>query len=232
MNCVIIDADRKSLKTVEGILNDSGLFSYIITCSKPGEALKAVANNFIDVIFIDIDMPGMDGIGFLKGLTYSAPHLIVMGQKKEAAADAFEFAATDFILKPVSHERLMRAIGRMVKRDDMQPGMKNMNGSDLFVRMDGTLLRTRIRNISHIESRGDYIQIHEDGKKISVRSTLKGILRHLPLKDFVQVHKSYVVRLDRIEAIEDGKILIDGTRIPISSTYREELMKRIKIIPK
>jgi DNA-binding LytR/AlgR family response regulator len=231
MKSVIIDPDKASRKKIETILRESEQFDPIVLCSTPAQAIKAVLNNHIDVIFIDMQMPGMDGMGFLNELSYSRPHIIALADKKEAAADAFEFEASDFILKPIDSTRLMKAIARILRRDSRFPSLKNRNGSDLFLRVDGNIVRVRLKDVSYLEAMGDYVSIMVGDKKRTVYSTLKGVLDYLPSSDFMRVHKSYVVRLDKIESIHDSVITVGRTKIPVSITYHQALMDRLKIVP-
>jgi DNA-binding LytR/AlgR family response regulator len=231
MKCIIADPDKKTRQAVEKILKDSGKFTILASVSKAEEAIETVMKNPVDVIFIDMLMPGMDHMGFLSQLSYSRPHIIVMADKKEAAVDAFEFEATDFLLKPVNKVRLLKAIARIIKRDSKHPTLKNDNGTDLFLRLDGMMIRARMKDISYIEGMSDYVHVYVGDKKYTIFSTLKAILDHLPGKDFMRVQKSYIVRLDKIESIVDDIITIKNKEVPIGSTYKTELLNRLKIYP-
>lgn len=225
MTCIIVDDDERSrvfLQTLcEGLENleiielfDSGL-----------KAINWLKSNEVDVIFLDIEMPEISGIDLVKSVE-NLPQIIFTTSHAKYAVEAFEYQVTDFLPKPVALPRLLKAIDRAQQLLD---NVKPQEDDELFVRVDGRYVRIDLNKILFIESLGDYITFNsEDGKKYIVHSTVKNIAQKITHKDFIKVHRSFVINLAKVVDIEDTNLVIGEKVIPISRAHRLILMNRIK----
>lgn len=197
--------------------------------SSAEEAVKAIEENKIQLIFLDIEMPTMSGLDFLKTVKTTAQIVVVSG-KKEYAADAFDYNVTDYLVKPVDYERFLKAA---FKANEISVNLQvGPNGKgDFFIKKDSRLLRLNPADILWIEALADYVTIHVGlTERHTILATMKSMEDKLPKSDFVRIHRSYIIRLDKIKEIEENSVSIDGKHLPISRSYKENLFKRLNLI--
>jgi two-component system LytT family response regulator len=235
INCIAIDNDPATLKVIREycsriqFLNLTGVFS------NPFEASHDINNNQPELIFIDVMTPQITGPEFIKTL-YNPPLVIFMSTSPEQAIEGFECDAVDYLLKPVSFERFSRAVNKAFMLMKMknpaelsQPESLSLPGSFLLVKVEYTTIRVDLNEILFIEGLKDYVKIHAEGRLILTKTTMKNIMDKLPADLFFRVHKSYIISLDKIDMIENSRIVIGNQRIPIGESYRPvffELLNR------
>jgi len=229
MKCLIIDPDKKSRLALKKLLEATAQIKELYLCSTPQQALDIAMDNEIDILFADFQKPGSNGIDFIADLPYARPHLVVTSDKKEVAKDAFDHEAVDFLLKPFTNARLMKSIARVMKHNEKR--LSNASSFDsLFLKLDGNLEKVSAKDIYLIQANADYMKIYTTKKEYTIYSTFKQVLANLSQKDFMRIHRSYVVRLDRISAIEDSMVKVEKISIPVSNSYRQALLNRLKIL--
>jgi two-component system LytT family response regulator len=227
MNCIIVDDDELTLMEVESFVKRTPGLSLMQTFTNPVEAFNYIMTNKPDLIFLDIMMPQMSGLDLLKILQKDAPQIIFMTLKQDYASDAFDFEVTDFLAKPITQERFNRAVEKA--KHIYESSKKVQVGDDyIFLKVKNNFVKIKLDDITYMESSQDYINVHtiSQGNQTTL-STLKAMQDKLPPNDFIRVHNSFIVRLDKITRIEDNSILIGEAIIPLSRMYKEELLGRL-----
>jgi DNA-binding LytR/AlgR family response regulator len=193
------------------------------------EAIAFLNANEVQLLFLDVEMPGITGLELLKTLK-NLPEVILVTSKKEYALDAFEFAVTDYLLKPPTYPRFLKAVEKV--REKLKPGRNQVEfrGNFIFVKADSALVKLDIREILWVEALADYVAIVTPKKKYVAHSTMKAIEAKLPSDQFLRIHRSYIVRIDKIDAIEENTVLIQGKMIPVGGTFRENLMNSLDFL--
>ena len=227
MNCLIVDDDEIARAVVKLCVERTEFLNLIAECSKAMDAVEIMKRHKIDLIFLDVEMPGMTGIDFIKTFP-EIPQIILVTRKKEYAAEAFDYNVTDYIVKPVDHTRFLKAALKAKTINENISASPHGNG-DIFIKKDSGIIKLNIREISWIQALADYVTIYTNGERHTILSTMKSIEVKLPVKEFARVHRSYIVRLDKIKAIKQNKLTISDQIIPISRFYRDNLFSKLKL---
>lgn len=223
LSSAIVDDDLISQAILERLIGDSGLFEPAIKFSSAADAIPWLMMNPVDLLFLDIEMPGMSGIEMLKSLLFK-PNVIIVSSSPDYAIPAFDLAVVDYLIKPIrDYSRFLTAINKaLINR--RRPIENNQSEDNIFVKIDSLLLKLELDTILYIEAFGDYIKIH------TVYSTLKKLEDKLDKGRFVRVHRSYVVNISKITNIDPNNLEINKRIIPISGTYKDELLSKIKVL--
>jgi DNA-binding LytR/AlgR family response regulator len=225
MNCIIVDDDDASRNLLMQIAKQVDYLTIIQACSNPLEAINTLSKEDVDVLFLDIEMPEMSGMEMLKALD-SRPHVILTTSHKEYALDAYELNVIDYLIKPVTLPRLLKALAK-VKGLTNSKDYTSAGRDYFFVKKDSVLTKLPIKDILWIEALGDYVTIHMKDRNFILHATLKAIEGKLPSNKFVRVHRSYIVQIDNIKTVEDTTIFINEMSIPIGAIYKENFIKRL-----
>lgn len=194
------------------------------------EARTYLKENAIDMLFLDVEMPGMTGLELLKVLP-EKPLTIMVTAKKEYAVEAFELNVVDFLVKPFSLSRVMLAVEKAIELLQMKNTRLNQVEKDhIFIRDNKAIRKILLSDILWIESKGDYVKIITPNSSYIIHSTLKNMEENLPAKNFVRIHRGFLISLDKLEYIEDGAAYIQGTSLPVSETYKNDVLKNLKLI--
>jgi DNA-binding LytR/AlgR family response regulator len=229
MNCVIVDDDELSRSVLEDLINDTDGFSLVASCETGVEAFKIVQEEPVDLLFLDIEMPKMDGMELMKNIK-PLPQVIIITSHPEYAAESYEYDVTDFIQKPLTHGRYLKAINKAEQRFKVEKANISSEGDSIFIKADSRLVRINLKDILYIEALGNYMKIYTGEGRFTILSTMKEIAEKLSGNDFVRVHRSYIVRLDRIDSIEDQYIKIGAKHISIGKAYKEELTSSLNLL--
>jgi DNA-binding LytR/AlgR family response regulator len=200
------------------------------SCSNAIEAAEILHKEKIDLVFLDIMMPEMTGMQFLQSLS-NRPQIIFVTSESQFAAEAFEHAVTDFLVKPVSEERFLKAVMRassLMHNNTTSP--TTSNDHYLFVKVNSSLVKINIDEILYIEAMADYVTIHTAEHRYTVHSTMKTIQESLPANNFFRVHNSFIVNIDKISVIEDNMVVINKKLLPVSRSRVKPLMQRLNLI--
>lgn len=203
----------------------------VAECTSAMEAYNYLNSTTIDLLLLDIEMPGMTGLELTKNLGNKKPLIIFTTAKTDYAVAAFELNVVDYLVKPISPARFLQAIERAFEAvaSDKQE-VKIENKDFIFIKDNGVLKKINVEDILFLEAMGDYVKVHTPQKFHVVHSTLKAIEERLPDNKFVRVHRSYIVALNKIDYIQDGIININKTTIPIADTYRSVLNKKLNLL--
>jgi DNA-binding LytR/AlgR family response regulator len=229
MNCLIVDDNKMARTVLKEKVNDIDFLNLAGECENVIQATSVMDKENIDLILLDVQMPKISGIDFLKSMT-KRPLVILITSRPEFALDAFEFNVVDYILKPVKEDRFMKAILRAKEVFDSNSRSIKSDKEYFFFREKGVVFKIRISDILYIQAMGDYINIQLPDKKHTIHNTLTAIERELPEDKFIRVHRSYIVSIDKIDTVEDGTAYIYQTNIPVSDSHRSSLMTRLNLL--
>ncbi|MES2836462.1 MAG: LytTR family DNA-binding domain-containing protein [Bacteroidota bacterium] len=229
MNCIVIDDEELSRKSIEHCIKQSDFLNLKMSFDSPIKALSYLQTNKIDLIFLDIEMPEMTGIEFIKTLKINVPQIILATSHPEFALEAFEYTVTDYLIKPLTFSRFFKSVSKAKEIFDNQQSF-SAESDDFFIKKGTSIIRINKSEILWVEASGDYAILNTRKEKFMVHSTMKSIEDKLPMKDYLRVHRSYIVRIDKIDCIEDDAISYDKKLIPIGKTYKEEVYKRLNLL--
>lgn len=228
INCIAIDDEDLALELLVDNITNVPYLHLVGTATNALEASKLMSENEVDLLFLDIQMPGMSGLQFLKSLT-TQPMVILHTAYEEYAMEGYNYKVIDYLLKPVSFERFLKACNRA---NDFHLLKRNASGTYqnyFFVNSEYALVKIKYAEILYVEGLKDYIKIYIENVRhpIITRMTMKSIEEKLLPFNFMRVHKSFIVSLDRIHSIRNLKVTINDVQIPVSEQNIENLMERI-----
>lgn len=230
MNCIIVEDSEVARLDFENKVRQVPFLKLVHSCGLAVEAANFIMHTQVNLIILDVMMPQMTGLQFMQTLAATRPQIILVSTDKKFAVEAFDYDVTDFLVKPVSMERFLKAISKAKKIFEEGSGLASHTDESIFIKVNSLLVRVELKDIIFVESLGDYITMYTSKNKYTIHSTMKGIEISLPDKHFFRVHNSYLVRLDRIVSIEDNCIMIGDKLIPISRSKMKDLMHRLKLL--
>lgn len=231
MKCIIVDDNKIARTTMRHLAGQVKDITIAGDYADAGDAYHFLKNNPVDIVLLDIEMPGMNGIELTKNLDKPAPLIIFTTAKKDYAVDAFELNVADYIVKPVTPARFLQAIDKareMLASRKVQVRMEE--DEFIFIRDTNIIHRIKIDDILFAEAMGDYVKIHTAIKFYAIHTTLKSVEDRLPASKFIRVHRSFIAGLYKIDGIQDGALVISGKSVPVADAYRAGLNKRMNIL--
>ncbi|MEN2488764.1 response regulator transcription factor [Flavobacterium sp. B11] len=230
IKCLIIDDEPLAINVIKNYIEQIEDLELVNTFSNSIEGLNFLKNNTIDVIFLDINMPVLDGINFIKSLE-NPPLLIITSAYDQFAIETYELDVLDYLVKPIEFPRLMKAVNKINKRlnnTSKVPQENNKENPFIFVKIDKKKMKKIFLNeILVIESLKDYLKISTTSGKFIIHSTLSDFTGLLPERDFIRIHRSYTIAIDKIDAVEGNSIEIEGLRYVIGRSYIDEVKQKI-----
>ncbi|UII30116.1 LytTR family DNA-binding domain-containing protein [Fulvivirga ulvae] len=222
ISAVVVDDDAIFQTIVNGFIGKTDSVELKQAFSNPIDAINYLMENKVDLIFLDVEMPQMSGLEFISSLDYN-PQIILITSNEAYAVEAFEHQVADYLLKPLdNYSRFLRAVNKV------REAVKELSEEDhFFIKEDNKLVKIHFADINYIEAYGDYVKIYTDDKCHITLSTLKSISKKLSGADFIQTHRSYLVRLDKIDSIEGNTLNINKYNVPFSKSMREEILEKI-----
>lgn len=228
LRCVAVDDEAAGLQVLETYINQTPDLELQSMFSDPVEALAAINQSTPDVAFLDIDMPGLDGLALSRLMNDHHCAIVFCTAYPQYAPDSYELGAVDYLLKPFSYERFLKAVERIRSRARMTDKQENQEQREtLFIKSGSKIHQVSIADIHYLKKDGHYMLIHTKQGQLVSRMSMDEILAVLPMESFQRVHKSWVVSIDKISLIERHHLVILGEEIPIGSTYRNALLERI-----
>ncbi|MCG9793126.1 LytR/AlgR family response regulator transcription factor [Flavobacterium algicola] len=229
IQCLIIDDEPLAINVIKNYLEQIEDFELVSTFGNAIEGLNFLKTNTVDVIFVDINMPVLDGINFIKSLE-TPPLIIITSAYKEFALETYELDVLDYLVKPIEFPRFMKALNKINRRLENNK-VAYVNTAErlyLFVKIDKKKMKKIfLDEILIIESLKDYLKISTTTGKFIIHSTLHDFTNLLPTRDFIRIHRSYTVAIDKIDAVEGNSIEIEGLRYVIGRSYIDEVKQRI-----
>lgn len=238
MNCLIIDDDKLSRKLLEKFVEKTDLIDQYFSFPGAIEAINFIHKDEedIDLIFLDIEMPDMNGVEFMQSIGDHPVQIIVVSSKEKYALDAIEYDVTDYLLKPVTYVRFLKATEKAMNKlkEEMLPASTSKD--DFFIRNNASLKRLRYDDVVWIEALENYIVVYTHDEKYTIHFTMKAIMDQLPNEKFFRIHRSYIVNRSKIEMIKTNEIEVrtkEGIQVlPIGKSYRELLLRDINLLSK
>lgn len=230
MNCLIIDKDpvtRAELIHLAGKVADlrvSGWFADAI------EAYSYLQINHVDIVFLEIEMPEMNGLELAKILLNKNMLVIFTTSKRDYAAEAFELNVTDYLLNPLSPTRFLQAANKAREIISILREKQRLTDDEFFFVRDTSIIRKlRMEDILYAEAMGDYVKFYTSQKLYAIHGTLKGAEERLPKSKFMRVHRSYIVSVNKIDTMQDGGVVVNGQFLPVADAYKKTLSQRMNI---
>lgn len=223
INCIIVDDEPASRDVLIKFIADVDYLILVKECKNAIEANEAIKTDDIQLIFLDINMPKISGLQFYKSLTHP-PMVIFTTAYPEYAIEGFDVNALDYLLKPFSFERFLKAVNKAV---DAQGKKAHSTSNTIFLKADKKLYRIQIDEIVYLEALGDYVKVLFGKQSIMIHNTFQNLLQQLADTNIVRIHKSYAISLDKFQYIEGNQIIIQGKALPIGKFYRADLLRKI-----
>ncbi len=224
IKCLIIDDDIFSAKIIQKFITDTDILELIGTANGGIEASRILRDTPIDVLFLDIEMPDMSGLDLLTTIQNKDLLVIVTSASREYAVEAFEQNVIDYLVKPVTYPRFLIAVQKAHDRLN-QKQQASASADFTFVKVEQKLIKIYFADIQYIEALGDYVHIVSNGKKTIVYATLKATVSRFPASKFIRVHRSFIVNIDAITAVEGNNVAIGNKFIPIGATYAKSVLR-------
>jgi DNA-binding LytR/AlgR family response regulator len=227
IKCLLVDDEPLALDALESMMKKIPEVEIVGKCQNAVEALQVIHARKIDLLLLDIHMPELTGIEMLKSLSHS-PSVIFTTAYREYAVEAFELDVIDYLVKPISLERLIRSINRYHDRTSQKPGIQypafKPAMDTITIYSDKKNFRVNTASILYIEGLKDYARIHTDNGRLITRQTMKKLEDILPADEFIRVHRSFIVPIHRLESWTTYSVTIKDKEIPVGRTYRKSVM--------
>jgi DNA-binding LytR/AlgR family response regulator len=234
MNCLAIDDEPLALNVIQEFCSKISSINLVGTCSNAVDATRIINEQKIDLIFLDINMPHLTGLDFIKTLV-NPPLIIFTTAYSEHALEGFELNAVDYLVKPIPFERFLKALNKAqelyklrnqkVTVDATTENHQSVKKNYMMVKVEYSMVRVDFKDIKYIEGVKDYLKIVLPGKSLLAKSTMKNMEEKLPPEQFIRVHKSYIVSIPNIEKIERNRIIYGDKYIPVGDLYKDEFYR-------
>jgi DNA-binding LytR/AlgR family response regulator len=223
IKCVIIDDEPLAIKVVENHLKEFQNFEVISTFNSPIDALPLLEKGEIDVLFLDINMPKMNGLDFAE-IIHSKTNVVITTAYREYAVESFDLNVLDYLVKPIPFNRFLKTINKITQqiflnKEGNQKDEGSKNDSFIFLKVDKKLVKITFETILYIESLKDYIKVFTTTENYLVHKSLTSITEELPENDFIRIHRSYTIAIDKIKSVEGNLVEIGNAKIPIGRKY-------------
>ncbi|WP_250437049.1 LytR/AlgR family response regulator transcription factor [Hanstruepera flava] len=227
INCLIVDDEAIAREVISSHVSKIDNIKIVASCSHAMEAFNIIRSHDIDLVFLDINMPDISGISFAKSIN-SDIKIIFTTAYRDYAVEGFELQAVDYLLKPISFERLLKAVNTYfeVYKNTQQESLKPQEtNAFMFVRSDRRMIKIDFNAIVYIESYSDYIKIHLPKETIVTRETITAIEAKLPTTDFLRIHRSFIVSIANISSFTNEHVVVGNQALTISRSYKKEVLK-------
>lgn len=225
IRCLAIDDEPLALELLTDNISKVPFLKLIASCDNVMDAMKEMQQQSVDLIFLDIQMPGLTGLQFIESMT-EKPMIILITAYKQYALEGYNLAVTDYLVKPVSLDRFMKACNKAKQLFELKSIHKiAVKPEYIFVNADYSMVKITLTDIIYIEGLKDYISFHLKSSKhpLVTRMPMKTIEEQLPQSTFIRIHKSYIVSISFITAIRKSSVFIDSLELPLSDTYRQSV---------
>lgn len=234
IRCIAVDDEPLALEQLKTYISKVPFLQLIAACPDAFEAMKVLGEKTVDVIFIDINMPGLNGLEFIRSLT-EQPLVVFTTAYSEYAIEGYKVDAVDYLLKPFGMNDFQRAANKVKKQYDLLASeqLEIISETDdiLFLKSDYKIIKIDIQQIRYIEGMGEYLRIYteKESKPFITLLSIKKLEEHLPKKCFIRIHRSYIVNINKIKEIARLRIIMDkNTYLPIGESYREKFFQFIQ----
>lgn len=232
LRCLVVDDDPLAIQIVENCISNTPFLAHVASCESAIAAAEVLRQQPIDLLFLDVEMPLMSGLDLLRTLQ-NPPLVVLITSNKGYAVEAFEYDVLDYVVKPISYARFLKAAQKALDAVEARATLTNdtieapQNAEFTFVKVDSRLVKVLFDDVRYVEALGDYVHIVTGQSKLIVYSTMRAVEEKFPATLFVRVHRSFIVNLKRVQTIEDNTIILDNKHIPIGQTYLREVFQRL-----
>lgn len=224
LNCIVVDDEPLSQDVLEEFVKACPELNLVAICNDALEAGEVVKKEQVDLLFLDINMPKLSGIAFVKSLK-EPPLVVLVTAYPEYAIEGFEIEALDYLLKPVSFERFRMAVNRAVERVSTK---ENEELKHIMLRANKKSYKINFDTIIYLEAQGDYVRFITNKQALMVHGTMKEFIDRLPKNQFERIHKSYVISLPKVVYLEGNSVKLGEHKLPVSLSYKDALLAKLK----
>jgi len=235
MNCIAIDDEPLAINVIKEFCSKIDYLNLLATFNSAVEAIKLLNQTSVDLIFLDIQMPHISGLEFIKSIP-NPPMVVFTTAYSEHALQGFELNAIDYLVKPIPFERFFKAVNKayelynLRKKNELSSNLTLERNSEhqadyFMIKVEYSTVKVDFKDIQYIEGLKDYVKIYTGPRPILTKTTMKNIEEKLSSDNFVRIHKSYIVSISHIKAIENNRVLIGDKRIPVGEQYKEAFYK-------
>ena len=232
LTCMIVDDEPLAQRVLEKYINSLDSLELVTKCGNGLEALSYLHKNRVDIIFLDIKMPELSGLEFLKTLN-NPPHIIITTAYSEYALEGYEYSVVDYLMKPIPFERFLKAVNKVIEKRDViinrtSPSTCENIDDFIFLKSDKINHKVFFSEIRYIEGCGNYIKVYTDDKMLIVSERMANMENMLPETLFLRIHKSYIVSIKKINQLMENKVKIVDKVLPIGNFYKKRVTGLIK----
>ena len=225
LRCVITDDEPMARKGLQGYIEKLGFLELIATCQDAIQLGNVLKEQTVDLIFLDIEMPYLSGVDFLSGIT-RPPKVIIVSAYEQYALKGYELDVADYLLKPVSFERFLKAVNKVYDWFEKE-NMDQVQSGSIFVKTSQKYEKVNFDDILFVEGMENYISIQTADNKFVAHLKLSAFIEKLPSRNFVQIHKSFVVNIDKVTSLEGNLLGIDSYKLPVSRNYSAQIREML-----
>jgi DNA-binding LytR/AlgR family response regulator len=227
IDCIVIDDEPLARKGIKEYIQDVDFLNFVNEFESPHKAMGLLNSNEVQLIFLDIQMPKMSGLDFLRSLPH-APPVIFTTAYPEFALDGFDLNALDYLVKPISFERFLKAVNRAKEYYELrQVNLTERKPDYVFIKVDGRLVKIFFEEILFIEALQNYIAVYTEKKKYITYLTLHAMVEYLPQENFIKTHKSFVVALNKVTSIDGNLLQVSDHQVPVSRNIKDDVMSKL-----
>ncbi len=233
LNCIVVDDESLAIQLLSDYVSKTEGLNLLSSFTNPIEAVQFCGEQDVDLVFLDVQMPELTGIQFMK-IAGNKTHFILTTAYDEYAIEGYEFNIIDYLLKPITLDRFIVAVNRAKERlekpaPELLPTELNpTSGSEfIFIKTEYKVKKIDLGDILYLEGLGDYVNIQTISGKVLTLESMRKLLGRLPAERFIRVHKSYIIPIEKIDFIEKNRIVIEGKYIPVGATYQKAFWERI-----
>ncbi|TRX65826.1 LytTR family DNA-binding domain-containing protein [Carboxylicivirga sp. M1479] len=235
VNCLIIDDEPLAVEVIKSHVDKLDSLNVVATCHRAADAFELLRSKKIDLLFLDIQMPGLTGLEFLRSLR-NPPKVILTTAYKEYALEGYELDIVDYLMKPISFERFIKAVNKFFEQQprDIELHHSKSNGDDndfMYIRTGKMVHKVLLKDIVFVESLKDYVNIHTADRTIHARQTLSSIENMLNENHFMRIHRSFIVSIHHISGFTATTIAIADKNLPIGRNYKQQVFHQLNYTP-
>lgn len=228
--CILIEDEVLAQNVMKKYISEHPSLHLVAVCADALEAQQLLARQPVSILFVDINLPRLSGIGFLKSLPQLPPAIIFTTAYSEFAVEGFELNAVDYLVKPFSFERFLKAVNKAFEKlGQRTPGHTGVSPASIFIKADKKVYNIILDEILYLEALDDYVKVVTTQAGYLVHDTLKNLQEQLPAAFFIRVHKSYIIAKSRIIFFEGNYVKVGDKDIPIGASFRDEVKKILGI---
>jgi len=224
MKCIIVDDEPLAIEVIESYVKKIGRLQLAGTCSNAIEAFDILKKEQVDLVFLDIQMPKLTGMDFIKTLK-QPPKIIITTAYRDYAIESYELDVLDYLLKPISFDRFMKAVDKAL--ETMPQESLTQDDEYIYLKEDKKMVKVRLRDILYIESLKDYVRIKTASKEVITHQKISYLEETLPDNLFLRIHRSFIVGKENIESYSASNIEVPGNELPVGRMYKEQVLEKL-----